>query len=216
MFSAIDTADLPSCYPSFIRCLLFTALRRSEAARARWSEFTCVNRDGFDGETWTIPGARMKGKRDHAVPVTPAIAALFSRPPDIRARPFLFSSNGGRTPFSGFSKAKAALDKEIHKRRQEDGRGPMPQWQLHDLRRTAKTLMQRGGVRPDISERVLAHTIKGVEGTYDRWAYLPEKREALMALAALIDRSTNNVTSLVERRAGTQHVGQDRDVATGL
>jgi integrase len=155
----------------------------------------------------------MKGKRDHAVPVTPAIAALFAdRAEDIKARPFLFSSNGGRTPFSGFSKAKSALDKEINERRKEDGRPPMPRWQLHDLRRTAKTLMQRGGVRPDISERVLAHTIKGVEGTYDRWAYLPEKRDALTALAALIDRitnSTDNVTSLVERRARIRQVGQD-------
>jgi hypothetical protein len=34
----------------------------------------------FSGQTWTIPGSGTKGKRDHAVPMTPAIAALFSRP----------------------------------------------------------------------------------------------------------------------------------------
>ena len=38
----------------------------------------------------------------------------------------------------------------------------MPNWTLHDLRRTAKTLMVRAGVRPDISERVLGHVIGGV------------------------------------------------------
>ena len=42
---------------------------------------------------------------------------------------------------------------------------PIPNWTLHDLRRTAKTLMVRAGVRPDISERVLGHVIAGVEGT---------------------------------------------------
>jgi hypothetical protein len=32
-----------------------------------------------------------------------------------------------------------------------------------------KTLMARAGVRPDISERVLAHMIPGVEGICDRY-----------------------------------------------
>jgi hypothetical protein len=72
--------------------------------------------------------------------------------------------------------------------RRELGREPMPRWQLHDLRRTAKTLMARTGVRPDISERVLAHTIEGVEGVYDCFNYLPEKRDALDKLVALVDR----------------------------
>jgi hypothetical protein len=35
-------------------------------------------------------------------------------------------------------------------------------WTLHDLRRTAKTLMVRPGVRPDISELTLGHGIPGV------------------------------------------------------
>jgi integrase len=87
--------------------------------------------------------------------------------------------------FSGYSSAKAALDSELAK---ADGREPMPRWVLHDLRRTAKTLMERAGVRPDISERVLAHVIKGVEGVYHRHGYLPEKLDALMKLDALVDR----------------------------
>ncbi len=80
----------------------------------------------------------------------------------------------------------------------------MAPWKLHDLRRTAKTLMGRAGVRPDISERVLAHTIPGVAGVYDRYGYLAEKHEALTKLAALIDRIVHprsNVTELKPARA---------------
>jgi len=81
----------------------------------------------------------------------------------------------------------------------------MPPWKLHDLRRTSKTLMTRAGVRPDISERVLSHVIPGVEGVYGKWSYLPEKRNALIKLAALVERiidpPADNVTSLDERRA---------------
>jgi hypothetical protein len=47
--------------------------------------------------------------------------------------------------------------------------------------------MQRAGVRPDISERVLVHMIKGVEGVYDRYGYLPEKMHAVQKLDALVD-----------------------------
>jgi hypothetical protein len=65
--------------------------------------------------------------------MTPAIAALFSRPKNINARSSYSRSTEG-DPFSGFSKAKIALDKEINKRRKEEGSGlPMSRWQLHDL-----------------------------------------------------------------------------------
>lgn len=60
-------------------------------------------------------------------------------------------------------------------------------WVLHDLRRTGKSLMIRAGIRPDISERVLGHTIAGVEGVYDRHSYDSEREAALVALATLIE-----------------------------
>jgi integrase len=74
---------------------------------------------------------------------------------------------------------------------------PIPNWTLHDLRRTAKTSMARAGVRPDISERVLGHVIAGVEGTYDRHSYEDEKREALVKLAAQIERIVSPLPSSV-------------------
>jgi hypothetical protein len=52
--------------------------------------------------------------------------------------------------------------------------------------------MVRAGIRPDISERVLGHVIRGVEGIYDRHAYFEEKADALEALAALVERILEN------------------------
>ena len=48
-------------------------------------------------------------------------------------------------------------------------------WTLHDLRRTARSLMSRAGVPSEHAERVLGHVIKGVEGIYDRHGYSEEK-----------------------------------------
>ena len=80
--------------------------------------------------------------------------------------------------FSNYGNAKATFDAKLP---------PMPQWGLHDLRRTAKSLMARAGVRPDVSERVLGHAMGGVEGIYDRHSYREEKAHALKALAGLIE-----------------------------
>jgi hypothetical protein len=55
--------------------------------------------------------------------------------------------------------------------------------------------MMRAGVRPDISERVLGHAIKGVEGTYDRHSYAEEKRDALEKLTAMIESILNSTAS---------------------
>jgi integrase len=105
-----------------------------------------------------------------------------------------------RTPgrhFSAFSWNKAALDRAVLATMQKQANGtevaPIPNWHLHDLRRTAKTLMARAGVRPDISERVLGHSIAGVEGVYDRHHYADEKRDALEKLAEMIERSDHSM-----------------------
>jgi integrase len=196
VWAATDTAlnsnidDFQSCFAKLIRVLLLTAVRRTEAARMSWPEIEHLWRNDFEGDVWTCPGSRMKGKVDHAVPLTLAVLDIIGqRPTDAKKRPFVFSTTGGEKPFGGYSKAKRALDKEIAKLRKKDGREPMPPWQLsRDVRRTAKTLMARAGIRPDISERVLAHVIPGVEGIYDRYEYLAEKKDALERLAALVER----------------------------
>jgi integrase len=73
---------------------------------------------------------------------------------------------------------------------------------IHDLRRTARSLLSRTGVRPDIAERVLGHAIAGVEGVYDRHSYRDEKADALERLAGLIESIVHpraNVMPLAKR-----------------
>jgi integrase len=61
-------------------------------------------------------------------------------------------------------------------------------WTLHDLRRTARTLMSRARVDPDHAERCLGHVIGGIRANYDVHEYEDEKAEAYRALASLIER----------------------------
>jgi integrase len=114
------------------------------------------------------------------------LAIIEARP---RTSEFVFCGPWGGV-FKTYDWHKARLDRAV----------PLPRWITHDLRRTAKTLMQRAGVRPDISERVLGHAQGGVEGVYDRHSYRDEKRDALERLAAMIERilrpAGDNVVSL--------------------
>ena len=105
----------------------------------------------------------------------------------------MFAGRGGGW-FKGFGEAKAALDAKLPP--------CTPSWVLHDLRRTARSLLSRAGVRPDIAERVLGHAMAGIAGVYDRHSYREEKADALRRLANLIDdivHPRENVTPM--RRA---------------
>jgi len=197
-------------FGAFMRMLLLTAQRRDEVAQMSRREIG-PDEAAQAGKhwIWTIPAERYKTKRPNHVPLSKAAHALVAAQPKLDGCDLVFPSRA-KTPYSGFAKSKAALDKAVlttMKKAAKKGQKvePLPNWTLHDLRRTAKTLMVRAGVRPDISERVLGHVIAGVEGTYDRHSYADEKRDALEKLAAMVERILNpppsNVTPLDERRA---------------
>ncbi len=167
-------------YGRIVRLLILTAQRREEVAALSIDEISFLNR------SWTLSGSRTKSARLHVVPLSePALAAICSAP---RAGRLLFASQadlaGDRT-FSGWTKAKLALD-------QASG---VAGWRLHDLRRTAATGMARLGVAPPVIERVLNHAMSSagpLAAVYQRYDYAKEKREALEAWA-------NEVLRMVRR-----------------
>jgi integrase len=175
----------PRAYARIVRSLLLSAARLNEIACLRWSE--------IDKNFAVIPAERVKTKIEHVVPITSDLALHIGE----RDSGFVFSTDGGSSPFSGFSKAKRRLDAIIAPQRQRDGLEPMVPWRLHDLRRTARSLMSRAGVPSDIAERVLGHVMPGVRGIYDRHAYAAEKRDALERLAALLTTILNPPTGNV-------------------
>ena len=177
-------AEASGTFGALVRLLLLTGQRLVKVAAMRWQD---VSVDG----AWSIPAeAREKGNAGELLlpEVAIAIIKMQSR---FGSNPYVLAGRGD-SHFNGFSKAKRAFDAKLP---------DMPQWQLHDLRRTARSLMSRAGVRPDIAERVMGHAISGVEGVYDRHKYRDEKGHALKALASLIGIIVNppadNVVSLV-------------------
>jgi integrase len=178
-----------------LKSLLFNAARRNECSMMNSAE--------VEGRIWVIPGSRYKTKLDHAIPLTDAFQELIGdKPAECKRNAwFVFSTTNGLRPFSGFSKAKKALDAEIAKLRKETGRESMPRWTLHDLRRTGRSLMSRAKVPTDHAERVLGHMIGGVRQTYDRYEYLDEKCDALAKLSNLLREIIDQSGITVERQS---------------
>jgi integrase len=154
----------------YVRFLLLTATRKNEAAEATRAEIA--------GDVWTIPAERYKGGRDHVVPLCRAAIGIIHPPIDDAyvqgssySDVYLFGA-----PITSFSRHKAELD----------AAAGVSGWRLHDLRRTARSLMSRAGVSADIAERCLDHVLPGIRATYDRHSYTEEKRAAFEALAQLV------------------------------
>jgi len=191
VWQAVDSDELPAAFSDAVRALLLTAQRRDEIGLSQVEE--------LDGDTLLIPAARYKTGLPNAVPLTAAALKWFGD----RKKGYIFSTTGGKKPFSGWSKSKRELDALIARQRKKDGLKPMAPWVLHDLRRTARSLMSRAGVSSDIAEMVLGHKLAGVRGVYDRHSYAAEKREALEKLAGLValilDPPKGNVVHISER-----------------
>ena len=189
-------------YGNIVRMLILTGQRRDEVGAIARSELD------LSGRKWTIPSARTKNSREHEVSLSDAALAILKSAiarDGREEREALFGDGSAGHGFSGWSKAKAALDERIAKAavdaKDKKKRAP---WRVHDIRRTVATRMIDLGVLPHVVEAVLNHVSghkAGVAGVYNRAIYSAEKRQALDLWAAHIEalvagKPASNVTPL--------------------
>jgi len=185
----------------FFRLLILTGQRRSEVAEMSWTELD------RSSATWIIPPGRAKNGVAHIVPLSSDVVSELDRlarigekdesGQEIEAWPktgFVLTTTG-RTPVSGITKAKRALNDKIVEASKEIELLP---WRIHDLRRTMATGFQRLGVRFEVTEATLNHVSGakgGVAGIYQQHDWKEEKRTALDVWAkhvTTLDKPTPN------------------------
>jgi integrase len=186
------TAENGGKFGAFVKLLLLTAQRRDKVLSMRWKD---ISPDGI----WTIPVEPREKSNAGELTLPDVALAIIRAQPKIGNNPFVFPGRrDGR--MGGVSDAK---------RNFEDKLPAMPQWQLHDLRRTARSLLSRAGVASEDAERVMGHVIAGVEGVYDRHSYADEKADALRRLAALIGGIVNPKDNVVGLAGPARGRGRD-------
>ena len=180
-----------------LRLALVTLQRGGEVVGMAWSEVDEKR------ALWTIPAARMKGKRTHLVPLSPLALSLISEAKALHTdngdqshtvirtqydpTPFVFPSPRTDTHMDrrAFSRAMNRVATALKLK---------PTATPHDFRRTGATNLtsERGGVPRFIVSQVIGHSgdtggAAAVTGRhYDLNDYLPEKRKALDAWARLL------------------------------
>ena len=193
VWRALD--GLGGLFAPCLRLLVLTLQRREEVAGMRWAELSP------DLSLWTLPAARSKNRKAHLIHLPEAARAVLRRVPRMQGCPYVFSTTG-KTSLSGFSKAKERLDTLIAAKRTkaaaEAGRGTpeaMPEWRLHDLRRTGVTTLARLGTPPHVADKLLNHAeaagIRGVAAVYQRHDFLNERQAALEIWATHVVKSGN-------------------------
>lgn len=98
-------AKLGPPFDAMFQLLILTLQRRSEVAGMRWSEIS------EDGRLWTLPGAQTKNAQRHIVHLSPTAQAAIEAIPRFRKSDLVFTTTG-KTPVSGFSRAKQRLDEQ--------------------------------------------------------------------------------------------------------
>jgi integrase len=174
-------------FGAFVRLLLLTAQRRDKVANLRWDDIDAKG-------VWTIRAEEREKGNPGRLPLPKLALDIVQAQPRFVGNPYVFAGKDGH-----------ALRRNSDSKIKLDAKCGIEDWRLHDLRRTARSLMSRAGIQSEIAERVLGHAIGGVEGIYNRHSYDAEKADALRKLAALIERivepPSENVVALEQARA---------------
>jgi integrase len=177
-------------FSTLVRFLLLTSARRSEASAMKWGE---IDADGV----WTLPASRSKTKTEIIRPLSKAAQEVLAGLPRFEGCDFAFTTTA-LTPIRQFSSPKAKLD----------AASGTNGWTLHDLRRTARSLLSRAGVNSDVAEKCLGHSRGDIIERYDQHKFLKEMSHAFEALAALVEHIVNppagDISDIAEERARRQ------------
>jgi integrase len=178
-------AEIGGHYATIVKLLVLTGQRRGEIAtlQTSWIQTDRIN----------LPKEIVKNGRPHTFPIGVLSVTFLTQPMNTHqpASGYIFLQKAKL--FSDWSKSKILLD-------QISG---ITNYCLHDLRRSFATNMAKLGVRIEVIERLLNHqsgTFRGVVGTYQRYDFWPEMRDA-------VDRYEAWLTDLIGQNKNVVHHG---------
>ena len=159
-----------------LHLILLTMVRKSELLLARWEHVD------FDAAEWHIPAEHSKTGKPHIVYLSRQSMEMFRELQALAGGSELVlpSRSSLVKPFA----ANALNDALKVSLAGQD----IPAFTIHDLRRTASTLLHENGWPSDVVEKALNHTIGGVRGVYNRAEYEPQRREMLQFWADYIEQ----------------------------
>lgn len=156
--------------------ILLTMVRKSELLYARWEHVNLEH-----GE-WNIPAEHSKTGKPHVVYLSVQAIEMFKELKMLASDSELVLPGRGSVS-KPFAHNAINIALKVALKGQD-----VPAFTIHDLRRTASTLLHENGWASDVVEKALNHTIGGVRGVYNRAEYAPQRREMLQFWADYLDQ----------------------------
>lgn len=156
-------------FGSVFRCLMLSGSRREEIGSLEWVE--------VESDRFSIPPGRMKMKRGHVIPISRLIAAEMKNIPRIKDCQYVFTNDGKRA-VAGYGHAVKKLRELV----EADLGHAVPDWRLHDFRRTLVTRLAAMGVPDLVIKATVGHAAKSGDTTnkvYNQHQYFDERMVVL-------------------------------------
>lgn len=179
-FRTLDAIGAMGTMKMALKLVLITMVRKGEFTNATWDEID------FKKWTWTIPSDRMKGSRAHVIYLPKqAQDILVGLQMCAGGSEYLVPGRYNfRKPLSNAA-LNSLIDRTV-KIINEDGEH-IQGFTVHDIRRTASTLLHEAGYPSDWIEKALAHEQKGVRAVYNKAEYARQRAYMLQQWADMID-----------------------------
>lgn len=187
-----------------VLCLEFvilTACRSGEALKAKWTEI-----DEEKG-VWIIPAGRMKGRREHRVPLTDRLRAILAMAKKIRQGEYIFPGVRSGKPMCDMSltslvrrmdeeRARAGAERWLDK---TSGKRIVP----HGFRSSIRDWAAEATHYPnEMAEMALAHVVGNkVEAAYRRGDMFEKRRQMMADWAAWCEPKKSATVTRIKSKA---------------
>jgi integrase len=169
----VELRRLGSVSAKALEFLILTACRTSEVLQAQWSEID------LEAAVWTVPASRMKARKEHRVPLSPAALAVLASLPRIEGNPFVFPGARHGRPLSNMALLQCMRGMGYGAGGDRGDAVP------HGFRSSFRDWSGEVSSFPhDVCEMALAHTIANkAEAAYRRGSLFAKRRAMMEAWA---------------------------------
>lgn len=190
-FNTLDSVSTMPTMKLAMKLILLTMVRKNEFIESVWTEIN------FTTNQWIIPAGRMKGSKSHVIYLSRQAVDLLVglQMCSCGSQYILAGRYNVNKPLSN-----AALNRVIYvtvDKAREQGK-ELDDFTVHDMRRTASTLLHEAGYPSDWIEKCLAHEQKGVRAVYNKAEYALQRTYMLQQWADMVEGwISGKLTSLV-------------------
>lgn len=185
--NAVYASNIRTQFKVGLHLILLTMVRKSELLLARWKDVHLAEAE------WHIPAENSKTGKSHVVYLSRQAIALFKELQILAGgSDLVMPGRGSLTKPFAHNAINTALKVALQGQ-------DIPAFTIHDLRRTASTLLHENGWASDVVEKALNHVIGGVRGVYNRAEYSAQRIEMLQFWADFIEKLVSDKNVILGR-----------------